>query len=202
MWRGGGEDMARLTSFTFQSIDGFYKGPDEDVSWNRHGAEELAFSEAQMARNHTLVFGRRTYEHMAAVWPTPEAAARLPAIAAAMNRAEKIVVSNSLQQAPWGPAKIIGGDVAAAFRALKMDSGPDMTILGSGELVTYLARHGLIDALEIMIYPVAIGAGTPLFSGLAGVLDFQLTSHRIFSSGSVLLSYAPRGRVEPEIPAE
>lgn len=62
--------MARLTSFTFQSIDGYYKGPGEDVSWNRHGAEELAFSEAQLARGHTLVFGRRTYEHMAAVWPT------------------------------------------------------------------------------------------------------------------------------------
>lgn len=65
--------MPRLTSFTFQSIDGFYKGPGEDVSWNRHGEEELAFSEAQLARGHRLVFGRRTYEHVAAVWPTIEA---------------------------------------------------------------------------------------------------------------------------------
>ena len=184
--------MARLTSFTFQSIDGFYKGPDEDVSWNRHGAEELAFSEAQLARGHTLVFGRRTYEHMAAVWPTPGAQARLPVIAAAMNRAEKIVVSNSLPQASWGPARIVRGDVAAAFRALKQQAGPDLTLLGSGELLTCLVAHGLVDSLEIMIYPVAIGAGTPLFKGHREELDFHLTDHRVFASGSVLLTYAPR----------
>ncbi len=67
--------MRRLTSFTFQSIDGFFKGPDEDISWNRHGPEEIAFSEAQLARGDTLVFGRRTYDHMADFWPTPAAAA-------------------------------------------------------------------------------------------------------------------------------
>jgi dihydrofolate reductase len=184
--------VPRLTSFTFQSINGFYKGPGEDVSWNRHGEEELAFSEAQLARGHRLVFGRRTYEHMAAVWRTIEAQARLPVIAAGMNQAAKIVVSNTLQQATWGPAQIVGGDVAAAFRALKDQAGPDMTLLGSGELLAFLARHGLVDALEIMIYPVAIGAGTPLFQGLTDLLDFRLVEHRVFASGSVLLTYAPR----------
>ncbi|WP_299364253.1 dihydrofolate reductase family protein [uncultured Paracoccus sp.] len=185
--------MRRLTSFTFQSIDGFFKGPDEDISWNRHGPEEIAFSEAQLARGDTLVFGRRTYDHMADFWPTPAAAAHLPAIAGAMNRAEKIVVSNSLREALWGPARIIGGDVAGAFRSLKAGDGPDMTILGSAELVTCLAAEGLIDALEIMIYPVVIGAGTSLFAGLSGMLDFTLTDHRAFNSGTVLLTYAPDG---------
>jgi len=184
--------MRGLSSFTFQSVDGFFKGPNEDISWNRHGPEELAFSEAQLARNHVLVFGRRTYEHMAAVWPTPEAAARLPAIAVAMNRAEKIVVSNSLRHAAWGPAHIVSGDVAGAFRALKAEEGPDLTVLGSAELIRFLCAHRLMDALEIMIYPVAIGAGTPLFSRLAKPLDFSLTGHRVFSSGTVLLTYAPR----------
>lgn len=94
--------MRRLTSFTFQSLDGYYKGPGGDISWNRHGPQELRFSEDQLARNHVLVFGRRTFEHMAGVWPTPEAAARLHAIAAAMNRADKIVVSNTLREAAWG----------------------------------------------------------------------------------------------------
>lgn len=52
--------MPRLTSFTFQSTDGFYKGPGEDLSWKRHGADELAFTEAQLARGDRLVFGRLT----------------------------------------------------------------------------------------------------------------------------------------------
>lgn len=183
--------MPRLTSFTFQSIDGFYKGPGEDVSWNRHGKEELAFSEAQLARGDRLVFGRRTYEHMADVWPTAEAQMRLPVIAAAMNRAEKIVVSNTLQEAAWGPAQIIGGDVTGALRRLKRQAGPDMTLLGSGELLSFLVRQGLVDALDIMIYPVAIGAGTPLLRGLDEVLDLRLVGHRVFASGSVLLTYVP-----------
>jgi dihydrofolate reductase len=183
--------MRRLSSFTFQSVDGFFKGPDEDISWNRHGPEELAFSEAQVARGETLIFGRRTYAHMAAFWPAPAAAAHLPAIARGMNRADKIVVSNSLRAAEWGPARIVGGDVAAAFRALKAGAGPDMTILGSGELVTHLAGHGLIDAFEIMVYPVAIGAGTPLLAGLGRRLELSLLRHRVFASGTVLLTYAP-----------
>jgi dihydrofolate reductase len=187
--------MRRLSSFTFQSVDGFFKGPDDDITWTRHGPEERAFSEAQVARGDTLVFGRRTYAHMAAFWPTPAAAAHLPAIAAGMNRADKIVVSDSLAAAPWGPARVIGGDVAAAFRDLKAGTGPDMTILGSARLVTHLAGHGLIDAFEIMVYPVAIGAGTPLFAGLARPLDLALTGHRAFASGTLLLTYAPRPAV-------
>lgn len=183
--------MRRLISFTFQSLDGYYKGPNEDIAWNRHGPNEVKFSEDQLARGHTLVFGRRTYEHMAAFWPTPAAAAHLPAIAAAMNRADKVVVSNSLRAAAWGPARIIAGDVVAAFQALKSGGGRDLTILGSGELVSFLAGHGLIDAFEVMIYPVAIGGGTALFSGQAHWLPLKLTETRTFASGTVLLTYEP-----------
>lgn len=184
--------MPRLTSFTFQSIDGFFKGPDEDISWNRHGPEEIAFSETQVARGDVLVFGRRTYEGMAEFWPTPAAVAQLPAIACGMNAAQKIVVSNSLRTTPWGPAKILGGDAPEAFRALKAGDGPDMTILGSGELVRSLAGRGLIDALEIMIYPVAIGRGVTLLDGIAEPMDFVLADTRAFGSGTVLLTYGPR----------
>lgn len=186
--------MPKLTSFTFQSIDGFYKGVADDVSWNRQGPEEVAFAEAQIARGQVLVFGRRTYEHMAAFWPTAEAAAYLPAIAHGMNAAQKIVVSTGLRDAPWGPARILGGDATETMRALKAADGPDMTILGSGVLVASLAAQGLIDALEILIYPVAIGAGTPLFAGIGRHLDFTLIGHRVFASGTVLLAYAPRNR--------
>jgi len=167
--------MRRLTSFTTQSIDGFYKGPGEDISWHRHGPEETRFSEEQLALGDTLVFGRRTYEMMAAFWPTDTAARMLPAVAEGMNRAEKIVVSDSLGTAPWGPVRIIGGDVASAFRELKAQDGPEMTILGSGELLRSLVAEGLVDAVQIMIYPVAIGWGTTLFEGRTAPLDLTLT---------------------------
>ncbi|WP_071795258.1 dihydrofolate reductase family protein [Natronohydrobacter thiooxidans] len=182
--------MPRLTSFTFQSLDGFFTGPGGDLSWTRHGPEELAFSQAQLARGETLVFGRRTYEHMAGFWPRPEAAQSHPAIAAGMNRAQKIVVSNGLEHTDWGPARILSGDLAAEFRALKAGDGPDMTILGSATLIRTLAPLGLLDAIEIMLYPVAIGRGTTLFDGIAQPLDLTLTDCQCFSSGSLLLIYS------------
>lgn len=66
-----------------------------------------------------------------------------------------------------------------------------MTILGSGELVSFLAAHGLIDAFEVMVYPVAIGAGTPLFAGIERALSLNLAESRVYSSGTVLLIYEP-----------
>lgn len=69
---------------------------------------------------------------MAGFWPSDEARARLPAIADGMSRAEKIVVSDTLKEPVWGPVEVIRGDIAARFRALKAQAGPDLLLLGSG----------------------------------------------------------------------
>lgn len=94
------------------------QGTSRGYFWNSHGPEEIAFSEAQLARGDTLVFARRTYDHIADFWLTPAAATHLPAIAGAMNRAEKIVVSNSLREALWGPGPPTDGDDVELLRGL------------------------------------------------------------------------------------
>jgi dihydrofolate reductase len=184
--------MAQLSSFTFISLDGYYKGPGEDLSWHRHGGEEAAFSEQSLKSENILLFGRKTFEMMAAFWPTEQASQAFPVVAAGMNNAQKIVCSRTLKQPNWDPATIINDDLPGAVRRLKENADRDITILGSGSIVTQLAEEKLIDTFQIMIDPVALGAGTSLFSKIKTPLNLSLTDSKVFRSGVILLTYIPQ----------
>jgi len=183
--------MRKLSVFNFISIDGYYKDLHNDISWHRHGEEESEYSEQSLEAENILLFGRVTYEMMAGFWPTAEAIKNIPVVAERMNRSEKIVFSDTLQEAEWNNTSIMKGDIAAHIRELKKTPGRDLTILGSGSIVTQFANAGLIDGYEIMIDPVALGAGTPVFQGLKNKLDLKLINTRTFSSGVITLSYEP-----------
>lgn len=183
--------MSILSSFTFLTLNGFYKGANEDISWHRHGEEESEFAAEGAGSDSILVFGRVTYQMMAGYWPTPMALEQNPAVAAGMNRSEKIVFSRTLQKAEWANTRVVKDDLVEEIRRLKAQAGKDLTILGSGSIVTQLAAAGLIDVYQFMIDPVALGKGTTLFAGLESKLDLQLTGSRVFKSGVVLLNYKP-----------
>lgn len=91
--------MRKLTAFIFTTLNGFYKGEKNDISWHGHGKEESEFSEEMLKQNNILLFGRKTYENMLAFWPTPAAKEHFPEVARGMNSVEKIVFSNSLKKA-------------------------------------------------------------------------------------------------------
>src|SRR6478609_11232061 len=93
--------MNKLTSFTFITRNGFFKGLNEDTSWHPHGGEAARFANNASGADNILLFGRKTYEMMAGFWPTPMAAELFPMVAENMNKAEKIVCSNSLKKATW-----------------------------------------------------------------------------------------------------
>jgi len=184
--------MGTLGTFNFLTLNGFYKDVHDDVSWHRHGGEESGFASDQMeGRKSILVFGRITYEQMAGWWPSAAALEAMPEVARGMNESSKIVFSTTLKSADWENTTLIKGDLIAEIKRLKADPGVQMTILGSGSLVAQLAEAGLIDHYAIMIDPVALGDGKPLFSGMKTKLDLRLVDTRTFASGVVLLSYIP-----------
>lgn len=183
--------MRKLGSFTFVTLNGFYKGPGEDIGWHRHGAEENEYAAEGLKSGSTLLFGRVTYQMMAGYWPTPMAAKNDPVVAEGMNRAEKIVFSRTLKKADWSNTRVVSGDIAEEIRKLKRSSGPPMTLLGSGSILAQFAEQGLIDEYAIMVDPVAVGGGTPIFRDIKRKLDLKLTGTRSFRSGVVLLSYEP-----------
>ncbi|MBI1937941.1 MAG: dihydrofolate reductase [Ignavibacteriales bacterium] len=181
--------MRKLTVFNFTTLNGFFEGPDHDISWHRHGGEESKYSDDSLKAGNILLFGRRTYEMMYGFWHTPMAAEMFPGTAKGMNKSEKIVFSNTMKKAEWNNTKVIGGNIVDEMKRLKKTNGKDMTILGSGSIAAQFADAGLIDGFQIMIDPVAIGSGTTLFGGLKQKLDLKLTETKIFKSGVVLLSY-------------
>lgn len=181
--------MAKLSVFNFASLNGYYKGPNGDISWHRHGAEEAEFSAESMQSKNILLFGRVTYDMMVSFWPTPMALEHSPREAKSINDAEKIVFSNTVDKAEWNNTRIINGDIINEVKKLKQTSPHDMTILGSGSIITQLADAGLLDGIQLMIDPVALGAGTPIFGGLSKQTNLKLTDTKTFKSGTVLLSY-------------
>jgi dihydrofolate reductase len=184
--------MRKLSAFNFLTLNGYFEGPAKgDISWHRHGGEEGEYSKESLKAGNMLLFGRVTYEMMAGYWPTPMAAQNDPIVAKGMNEANKLVFSRSLEKASWSNTTIVKGHICDEIRKIKQTPGPNMTILGSGSIITQFADEGLIDEYQFMIDPVAIGAGTPVFSYLKNKLDLTLISSRVFSSGVILVTYEP-----------
>lgn len=181
--------MSKLTAFNFITLNGFYKDASNDIRWHNHGEEEGNFSAEMLKQNNILLFGRVTYEMMASFWPTEMAIHSMPDVAMGMNTAEKIVFSKTLKKASWNNSTIVKDDIIEKVRALKKSSKKDLTILGSGSIITQFAEAGLIDTYQLMIDPTAIGKGTPLFHNIKQDLHLTLTQTKVFKSGSVLLCY-------------
>ena len=184
--------MRKLTVFNFVTLNGFYKGPNEDISWHKHGEEESAYAAEGSKSGSTLLFGRITYQMMESYWPTPMAMKNSPEVARGMNESEKIVFSRTLQSANWSNTRIVRDSPVEEVKKMKKEKGKDMTILGSGTIVTQLAENNLIDTYLLMVDPVVLGAGTSIFQGIKHQPDLKLIDTRKFKSGVVLLTYNPK----------
>ena len=187
--------MARkLSAFVHMSLDGYYcdlRGdmgfahkPPEDVEWNQ-------FVAGNAGGEAVLLFGRTTYDMMVQWWPTPMAAQAMPEVAARMNAAPKVVFSRTMDAADWSHTTL-ERDAVGAVRRMKDEPGPPMVILGSGSIVMQLADAALLDEIQIVVNPVALGGGKSLFAGLTKRLDLALTKSRVFGNGAVVLWYGPR----------
>lgn len=179
--------MGKLTSFTFITVNGFFKGQHDDTNWHSHGGEAAKFANEASGSDNILLFGRKTFEMMASFWPTPTAAELFPIVAENMNRSQKIVCSNKLKKADWKNATVISGDIVDQIKQLKQTTKKGITILGSGSLLTQLSDACLIDNYTIMLDPVALGNGTSIFNGIKSNLELKLVSSRVFEKDSILL---------------
>jgi len=183
--------MRRVTVFNLMTLDGYIAGQGGDISWHNVDEEFQELANAASNSGNTLLFGRVTYELMASFWPTPEAIRTDPIVAAGMNKSEKIVFSRTLQKADWNNTRLVKDDMLAEVRSLKQQSGKDLTILGSGSIVSQLAQEGLIDEYQVLLNPVVIGKGKTMFDGMREKLTLKLVKTRIFKNGNILLSYEP-----------
>lgn len=179
--------MRKLRVFESITVDGYFAGEDGDMSW-AHGGDDAEFAEwvaGNASAGGELLFGRKTYQTMASFWPTPLAAQQMPAVARGMNAARKYVASTTLQPT-WNNTHLLRGELLAAVRELKASPGPDVAVLGSGSVAAQLGEAGLVDEYQLVIIPVALGAGRTVFTSRR---KLRLLDHRVFRCGNVVVTY-------------
>jgi dihydrofolate reductase len=145
-----------------------------------------------MAETGAFLFGRRTYEIMAAHWPNVSEG---DMFADVLNGMPKYVASTTLQEPlAWANSNLLGQDVPTTIKELKAEDGGNIVVLGSGNLVQTLIEHDLIDEYALMIHPLVLGTGKKLFEDGLDKVSLRLLSSMTTTTGVVFASYAPEGR--------
>jgi dihydrofolate reductase len=171
------------------TIDGYFEGPNHDLSWHNVDQEFVTFAEQQLDETDLLLFGERTYQLMATFWPSEEAKTEDPGTAERMSNKNKIVFSTTLEKATWEHTELKRSVDTIEINALKAEEGKDIFILGSSNLCLSFLKQQLLDEIRIMVNPLALGEGTILFDGLHEKIPLQMTSSRTFANGNILLTY-------------
>ena len=200
--------MRRLVASTFASLDGIMQapgGPEEDTTggfslggWMfAYGDEVMDLSASGFdGKDRELVLGRRTYEIFEAYWPyQPDD----HPIARTLNAARKYVASRTLTMLHWNNSTPLHGDVVSAIIALKAQSGPDLQIIGSGNLIQTLQAASLIDEYNVWTFPVVLGRGKRLFGETAKPLALRLVRSQVSTTGVVMSTYVPGGDIQPGV---
>jgi dihydrofolate reductase len=180
--------MRKLIMWNVITLDGCFEGSQNwDLSFHNvvWGQELEKLSIEQLHSADYLVFGRVTYEGMAAYW-TKETGE----IADLMNRIPKIVFSGTLKSAGWNNTTLISENAADEMRKLKAEGGKDMYVFGSAILSETFIRENLFDEYRIGIAPVILGSGRPLFSHGISPRNLSLVSVQQLSTGGVILRYS------------
>jgi dihydrofolate reductase len=192
--------MRMLRVIEFLSLDGVMQAPgapDEDTEggfqhggWQRPYFDDVLGATAAegMAETDAYLFGRKTYEKMAAYWPT---APEDDPYGRHMNSTPKYVASRTLQDVEWQNSTLITGDVAEEVARLKQQPGKNIAVLGSGDLVQTLLEHDLVDEFFLAVYPLVLGSGKRLFRDSDQVRKLHLVDSKPTSTGGVLLTYRP-----------
>ena len=177
--------MRSINAGLFVSLDGVVESPEKWTGpyFNDQVGQAVG---ALMASNDAMLLGRATYEGFAAAF-----GGQSGGMADQMNNTPKFVVSNTLTSADWQNSTLIRGDVAGQIRGLKQRPGQNIGMSGSSTLVSWLLRQGLLDQLDLLVFPVVVGSGKRLFSEPDGQVPLTLTGSESFSTGVVHLSYEP-----------
>jgi dihydrofolate reductase len=190
--------MPKLVVFTSVTLDGVMQAPgrpDEDTRDGfAHGGWAVPYMDPVMARVAAegmaqagpLLFGRRTYEDFHGFWPEQTD----NPFTEVLQASRKYVASTTLREPlPWANSTLLTGDAAGAVARLKREPGPDLTVLGSGELVQALRRADLVDVYVLQVHPLVLGSGRRLFLEGGPPAALRLTDSVTTTTGVVIATY-------------
>lgn len=185
----------RLFVSMIVSLDGYIEGPQRELDWFEDGDPQFEQYCDEMVDSVGLaLYGRRAYELMLSYWPDAEKNPRSPAdlaFARKLNALPKLVLSRTLTHAAWSNTRILGERVAETIQELKREPGKPIVAWAGAGLVATLARHGLVDEYRLILHPVLLGQGTPLFQGFGERQRLRLTRTTQLGRSLVVLCYEP-----------
>jgi dihydrofolate reductase len=180
--------MGKIVSSFFISLDGVVESPDQ---WHfPYFNDEMGDAiGAVMETNEAFLMGRVLYDQWSAYWAEQDD--DVP-FASFINNIPKYVVSNTLTEASWNNTQIISGDVSTKLQELKDRTANGIGMSGSPTLVRWLLANNLLDELNLMVHPIAVGQGERLFDDTP-THKLELIKHETFKTGVLNLTYAPAG---------
>ncbi|HWI74107.1 MAG TPA: dihydrofolate reductase family protein [Baekduia sp.] len=185
--------MRQLIITEFVSLDGVMEAPGGEPGYAHSGWVGRLFSDAlgaykfeEQEAADILLLGRVTYESFYGAWPQREGP-----MAEKINTMTKYVASNTLGSSDWHDTHVIGGDVPAAVAEVKATDGGPILVAGSRTLAQSLLTAGLVDQLNLQVFPFILGSGARLYPESEDMTTLELVSSRALDNGVLLQSYKP-----------
>lgn len=190
--------MRKLQMKMSMSVDGFVAGVNGETDWIFKTGDEKskAWAVEQSWEAGLIIMGRKSFEAMAPYWPTST-----DPFAASMNEIPKAVFTKKgfkgfdpghdhwPAAASWANARVFDGDLAGEIRELKAEQGKPIAAIGGAGFMRSLIAAGLVDEYRLVIHPVVLGAGLPIFNGLAKPSYLKLVDVKVFPGGTVVHTY-------------
>lgn len=187
--------MRKIIVFNLITLDGYFAGEDGNIDWHQVDDEFNEFAIEQTGQFGGLIFGKTTYQIFEDFWPKavndPKMSKEDRKVAQIIDDIRKIVFSKSLKEVTWKNSELYHDIDPEVVKQWKKDDGRDLAIFGSGTIVQQFTNLGLIDEYRLLLNPIVLGKGKPMFANLNEKLSFKLTNTRPFKNGNVLLTYVP-----------
>lgn len=170
------------------TFDGYVAGPNGELDWVfRTMSPDMGEWVTELLRgSDTILLGHTTYLQQAAVWPK-----QTSEMADLLNSHTKVVFSKRLTTLEWNNSRLAFADATEEIAHLKQQPGKNIAVTGGATLAQSLSRMGLIDEYDLVMHPIVLGRGKPLFTELSAPLNLKLVSAKTFASGAIGLTYQP-----------
>ncbi|QNE22581.1 dihydrofolate reductase family protein [Kribbella qitaiheensis] len=181
--------MRKIIYYVHQSLDGFIEGPNGEFDWPVLGPELSEYSMSLTERVDLFLYGRTVWEMMSSFWPTADttgADEHEITFAPIWREMPKLVLSTTLQGADWN-TEIIRD--AEALREIKSRPGKDILLTGSATVAATLTELGLLEEYHVIVHPVLLGGGKPVYHPVKERLSLELAESRTFDNRTVLLRH-------------